>query len=62
MPDPREDWKQKIRSAKAELLTAGPCHRRDLEKHIRRMEKDLKIYDHYRRKTAVKCSKFYDIV
>ena len=62
MPDPREDWKQKIRAAKAELKTAGPCHRRDLEKHIRRMEKELLIYDFYHRKTAVKCSTSCDIL
>lgn len=33
---------QKIAAAKAELKTAGPIHRRDLQKHIRRMEIALK--------------------
>ena len=33
---------QKIAAAKAELKTAGKIHRRDLQKHIRRMEIVLK--------------------
>ena len=36
-----------IRAAKEELKTAGPHHRRDLQKHIHRMQKELRIYDFY---------------
>lgn len=49
MPDPRKEWKEKIKAAKEELKTAGPKHRRDLQKHIHRMQKELMIYDYYRR-------------
>lgn len=42
-----DEYKSKIKAAKAELKTAGPFHRRDLLKHIHRMEKELKIYDSY---------------
>ena len=45
MPDAREEHKAAIRAAKQELKTAGPYHRRDLMKHIHRMQKDLRIYD-----------------
>ena len=38
----REELKQKIAAAKMELKTAGPIHRRDLQKHIHRMEIALK--------------------
>ena len=46
----RDELVSKIRNAKAELPTAGVIHRRDLLKHIHRMEKELKIYDYYHRK------------
>ena len=39
---------EKIRSAEAELKTAGPIHARDLRKHIKRLERELKIYDRFR--------------
>lgn len=47
-----EAQKEKIRVAKAELLTAGPIHARDLKKHIHRMEKELRIYIAYHKKTG----------
>jgi len=50
MADARDEWKAKIRAAKAELKTAGPYHRRDLMKHIHRMEKELRIYDFYHKR------------
>lgn len=40
---------EKIRAAKAELKTAGPIHRKDLSRYIRRLEKELRIYDGYHR-------------
>lgn len=44
----RSEIARKIETAKAELPFAGVIHRRDLIKHIRRMEKELKTYDYYR--------------
>lgn len=43
----REELKRKIAAAKEEMQHCGPIHRRDLCKHIRRMEKQLRIYDSY---------------
>ena len=45
----REQLVEKIRTAKEELKIAGIIHRRDLQKYIRRMEKELRIYDSYHR-------------
>lgn len=49
----REEQKQAIRNAKQELKAAGPIHRRDLLKHIHRMEKELLIYDRYQQAARV---------
>ena len=43
----RDQHKAAIRAAKEGLKTAGPHHRRDLLKHIHRMQKELMIYDKY---------------
>ena len=43
----RDQHKAEIRAAKEQLKTAGPHHRRDLLKHIHRMQKELMIYDKY---------------
>lgn len=43
----REELTQKIAAAKDEMQRSGPIHRRDLYKHIRHMEKELRIYDFY---------------
>ena len=51
----REEQRSAIRAAKAELKTAGPHHRRDLLKHIHRMEKELMLYDKYQQ--AAKAAK-----
>lgn len=45
----RNEQKARIRAAKQELKTAGPHHRRDLLKHIHRMQKELLIYDKYQK-------------
>lgn len=37
----RDEILHKIRSAKSELRTAGPIHRRDLQKHIKRLQAQL---------------------
>ena len=49
MPDAFPEHKARIYAAKQELKTAGPHHRRDLLKHIHRMEKELLTYDRYQR-------------
>ena len=49
----REEQKARIRAAKEELKTAGPHHRRDLLKHIHRMEKELLIYDRYQQAARI---------
>lgn len=45
----RDQHKAAIRAAKEQLKTAGPIHRRDLLKHIHRMQKELLIYDKYQK-------------
>lgn len=42
----------RIRKIREEMKTAGPVHRRDLWKHLRRMEAQLKQYDRYRKGAA----------
>ena len=49
----REEQKASIYAAKQELKTAGPHHRRDLLKHIHRMEKELLIYDRYQQAARI---------
>ena len=43
--DKRQEHIQKIKKAKAELTTAGKIHRKDLIRHIRRLERELREYD-----------------
>lgn len=43
----REEYVAKLNAARQELETAGIFHRRDLTKHIRRMERELRDYDHF---------------
>lgn len=50
MPDARERHITEIRRLEQELHSAGPIHRKDLQKHINRLKKELKIYDFYMRK------------
>ena len=45
--DNREQMMEKIAQAVAEMKTAGPLHRRDLRKHVKRMQTQLKQYDRY---------------
>lgn len=45
----REEHVEKIQKAKEELKTAGAIHRKDLQKYIRRLQKELRIYDSYHR-------------
>lgn len=43
----REEYVAKLNAARQELETAGIFHRRDLIKHIRRMERELRDYDRF---------------
>ena len=43
----REELKEKIKTAEVALMFAGPIHRRDLQKHIRRMKAQLAQYDRF---------------
>lgn len=45
----RDEMIGRIKAAKQEAQKAGKCHRRDLQKFVRRMEKEVRTYDHYRR-------------
>jgi hypothetical protein len=44
----RSELVQAIIIAEEQLPKAGKIHRRDLIKHIHRMEKELRTYDYYR--------------
>ena len=43
----RDQLVQKIKIAEAALMYTGPIHRRDLQKHIRRMKAQLAQYDRF---------------
>ena len=43
---------QKIKEAKEALKTAGTIHRRDLHKHIKRMQRELWDYDRFHAEVA----------
>ena len=48
----RNDLVEKIQKARAEVKTAGAIHRRDLHKHIKRMERELRDYDRFHAEAA----------
>ena len=48
-----DDYKARIRAAKAELLTAGPIHAKDLRRQIHRMEKELRTYIRYQKQARI---------
>lgn len=43
----RDQLVEKIMQTKREIKTAGPVHRRDLRKHLKRMLAQLKQYDEF---------------
>ena len=45
----REQLIEKIEMTKAAIQFAGPVHRRDLRKHLKRMMTELKQYDRYQK-------------
>ena len=44
----REQLMEKIMQTRQEIKTAGPVHRRDLRKHLKRMLAQVAQYDRYR--------------
>lgn len=53
MADPiRAAYAANIARTKEEARKAGPIHKRDLMKHIRRMEKELRDYDRFHREAG----------
>ncbi len=54
MSNAREQFVQELEAVKAEAKTAGPVRRRDLRKHIREMERELRDYDRFQREAAAK--------
>lgn len=50
MPDARERHLQEIKRIKAELMTANDIHKKDLQRHLCQLQKDLKIYDRYQKR------------
>ena len=49
MVNARERHLQEIERTKEELKGAKDIHRKDLLRHLRQLEKDLKTYDSYHR-------------
>ena len=43
----RDELEEKIRLTEKAIMFAGNIHRRDLEKHLRRMKKELRDYDRF---------------
>ena len=43
----REQMMDKIEQTRREIKTAGPVHRRDLRKHLKRMLAQVAQYDRY---------------
>ena len=45
----RTELEEKIKLTETAIMFAGTIHRRDLEKHLRRMKKELRDYDRFQR-------------
>lgn len=45
----RDELIQRMIRLEEEAGKSGPVHRRDLEKHLRRMKKELRDYDRFQR-------------
>lgn len=43
----KDELEEKIRLTEKAIMFAGKIHRRDLEKHLRRMKKELRDYDRF---------------
>lgn len=44
----REQLEERIMQTRREISSAGPVHKRDLRKHLKRMLAQLAQYDRYR--------------
>ena len=49
MSDARERHIAKMEEVKQEIRNAGVIHRKDLQRHLRRLERELRDYDKYRK-------------
>lgn len=47
-----KEMREKLKSLREEIKTAGTIHRRDLNRQIGRLEKELRTYTYYQRKAA----------
>lgn len=45
----RDELQERINLTETAIMFAGPIHRRDLQKHLRRMQKELRDYDRFQR-------------
>lgn len=45
----RDELEEKIRQTEVAIKWAGPIHRMDLQKHLRRMQKELRDYERFQR-------------
>lgn len=50
----RNNFVAKLNVAREELKTAGPIHRKDLLRHIRRMERELRDYDRFHKEAEMR--------
>lgn len=50
--DKREQHIALIRAAEAEFKTAGPIHKKDLQRYINRLKKELQEYDRWQQKAG----------
>lgn len=47
----RDEMAAKIRDKQKEVRNAGPIHRRDLNKYIKRLQRELRDYDRFQAET-----------
>lgn len=45
----RTELEEKIKLTETAIMISGPIHRRDLQKYLRRMQKELRDYDRFQR-------------
>ena len=48
-----EEYKALIKKKKKEMLTAGPIHKKDLSRQVKRLEKELRAYIGYQKAARV---------
>lgn len=47
-----EEYKALIKKKKMEMITAGPIHKKDLSRQVKRLEKELRAYIGYQKSAA----------